>query len=141
MEIREASTDEEILRCYPVVAQLRTHVEEHEFLERVRDQQKAGYRLMYIAIDDRVVAIAGYRIANSLAWGRYLYVDDLVTAGMERSNGHGQALMDWLFAAARERKCDSFHLDSGVQRHAAHRFYLRNRLAITSHHFSMALDD
>jgi hypothetical protein len=141
VEIREASTDEEILACYPVIAQLRTHVEQHEFLDRVQDQQKAGYRLLYIAEGNRVVAVAGYRIANSLAWGRYLYVDDLVTAGMERSSGYGQALMDRLFAVARERKCDSFHVDSGVQRHAAHRFYLRNRLAITSHHFSMTLDD
>ena len=30
-------------------------------------------------------------------------------------------------------------LDSGVQRHDAHRFYLRERMAITSHHFAKNL--
>ncbi len=141
MEIREAKTNEEILTCYPIVAQLRPHVEEHEFLERVHDQQKAGYALAFVSDNDHVVAVAGYRISNSLAWGKFLYVDDLVTAGLERSNGHGQALVDWLLARARELKCDSFHLDSGVQRHAAHRFYVRNRMAISSHHFSLQLED
>ncbi len=141
MEIREAKTNQEILACYPIVAQLRSHVEEHEFLERVHDQQKAGYELAFVSNNGQVVTVAGYRISNSLAWGKFLYVEDLVTAGLERSNGHGQALVDWLLARAREQKCDSFHLDSGVQRHAAHRFYVRNRMAISSHHFSLLLED
>lgn len=140
MAIQKAKTDGEVLACYPVVAQLRSHVEEHEFLERVRDQQQAGYELVFIEEEGRVVAVAGYRISNSLAWGKFLYVDDLVTAGLERSTGHGQSLIDWLLATAVDRKCDSFHLDSGVQRHAAHRFYLRNRMSISSHHFSMQVE-
>ncbi len=141
MAIREVKSDEEILACYPVVAQLRSNVEQHEFLDRVHDQQKAGYQLVFAEDGGRVIAVAGYRISNSLAWGRYLYVEDLVTVGLDRSSGHGQALMDWLVARAEKRKCDSFHLDSGVQRHAAHRFFLRNRMSITSHHFSMQLED
>lgn len=141
MAVLVASTDEEIAACYPVVAQLRQHVDEHEFVERVHAQEEAGYRLAYIADGGRVLAVAGYRIADSLAWGKFLYVDDLVVAGLDRSKGLGQELMDWLFAKATELKCDSFHLDSGVQRHAAHRFYMRNGLAISSHHFSMQLDD
>jgi len=32
------------------------------------------------------------------------------------------------------------HLDSGVQRFSAHRFYLSKRMEISSHHFSLKLD-
>jgi hypothetical protein len=32
-------------------------------------------------------------------------------------------------------------LDSGVQRHDAHRFYLRERMHISSHHFTKRLDE
>jgi hypothetical protein len=31
------------------------------------------------------------------------------------------------------------HLDSGVQRFAAHRFYLARRMDITCHHFALKL--
>ncbi len=139
MTIKIAESDEEILACYPALAQLRPHIEEHELLDRVRDQEKENYRLAFDRDESQVLVVAGFRIADSLAWGRFLYVDDLVTCGMQRSLGYGQAMMDWLLEQATEAKCDSFHLDSGVKRHAAHRFYLRNRMLISSHHFSLNL--
>jgi GNAT superfamily N-acetyltransferase len=72
-----------------------------------------------------------------LAWGRALYVDDLVTLESERSQGHGDALLDWLTEEARRRQCVVLHLDSGTHRHGAHRFYLRKRMHISSYHFSL----
>jgi GNAT superfamily N-acetyltransferase len=86
------------------------------------------------------VAVAGFRLLENLAWSRFLYVDDLVTLASHRSRGHGQQVLEWLIAQAREQRCDELHLDSGVQRFGAHRFYLANRLNITSHHFALRLD-
>jgi GNAT superfamily N-acetyltransferase len=88
---------------------------------------------------ERVVAVAGYRLGHNLAWGSYLYVDDLVTDAARRSEGHGEQMMDWLVATARAQGCDELHLDSAVQRFGAHRFYLRYGMDITSHHFQTAL--
>ena len=45
--------------------------------------------------------------------------------------------MDWLKCHARENECEQIHLDSGVQRFPAHRFYLREGFDIASHHFSI----
>ena len=39
------------------------------------------------------------------------------------------------------RRCTVIDLDSGVQRHDAHRFYFRERMHISSHHFTKALDE
>jgi hypothetical protein len=48
-----------------------------------------------------------------------------------------------LLAELRERAidagCRSLDLDSGVQRFEAHRFYLRERMNITAHHFDLRL--
>ena len=41
---------------------------------------------------------------------------------------------------ARAAGCTVIDLDSGVQRHDAHRFYFRERTHISSHHFTKALD-
>ena len=139
-QIHQAQSDEDIRRCFPVMAELRPHLVEGEFVERVRRQQaESGYRLACLEDGGAVQAVAGFRIAEFLAWGRILYVDDLVTTAHTRSRGHGQKLFDWLLTHARENGCAEFHLDSGVQRFGAHRFYLRNRQEIRAHHFSIPL--
>ncbi len=135
-----AETEQQIRRCFPVMAELRPHVLEREFVERVRLQQReSGYQLAFVEESGAVRAVAGFRIAEFLAWGRILYVDDLVTAAAERSRGHGQALFHWLVLRAKANGCAQLHLDSGVQRFDAHRFYLRQRMSLTSHHFALEL--
>ncbi len=135
-----AVTDSEIARCFPVMAQLRPHLAEADFVPRVQRQQATqGFHLAFVEDSGSVVALAGYRFLENLSWGRFLHVDDLVTDASSRSSGHGAALFDWLLERARERECEALHLDSGVQRFAAHRFYLRHRMDITCHHFALPL--
>ena len=137
--VQLAETDAEIHRCFPVIAELRPHLVEAQFVARVRRQQgESGFQLAFVE-DGGVKSVAGFRIAEFLAWGKILYVDDLISTSAERSKGHGKLLLDWLVARARAAGCAQFHLDSGVQRFEAHRFYLRERMIISAHHFSMAL--
>jgi GNAT superfamily N-acetyltransferase len=139
--IAHAETEDRIARCFPVMSQLRPHIPEADFVGRIQRQQQSGYRLAYLEADAIVRAVAGYRLGENLFSGRYCYVDDLVTDEHHRSHGHGRALFDWLVALAREAGCQSFELDSGVQRFDAHRFYLTQRMKISSHHFSLPLGD
>lgn len=132
-------SDEEISSSYAVMRQLRTHLNEDECLEKVKRMRRSGYRLAAATEDGMVRCVAGFRISEVLAYGKFLYVDDLVTAGDTRSAGHGQRVLDWLAGVAREEGCGSLQLDSGVQRHEAHRFYFRQELKISSYHFSKSL--
>ena len=134
-----AQTDAEIQACWPVVAQLRPHLKEEVFVPTVRRQFQEGYRLAFIRDRQKVVAVAGFRILHGLAWGRYCYVDDLVTDERSRSQGVGGDLLGWLCDQARAEGCHRLELDSGVQRYAAHRFYLRRLMVISCHHFSLEL--
>jgi len=142
VKISIAKTDAEILSCFPVMKQLRTHLAEAEFLERVRRQiADFGYALAFLEEDGAVRAVAGLRITECLCDGKYLYVDDLVTDEGARSRGFGDRLFDWIVEHARANSCNEVGLDSGVQRFAAHRFYFRRRMKISSHHFSLNLKD
>ncbi|QYM79312.1 GNAT family N-acetyltransferase [Horticoccus luteus] len=136
-----AETDADIARCFPVLAQLRPHLIETEFVERVRRMQREGFLLARLEAEGVVRAVAGFRYHEKLFSGRTLYVDDLVTDDTQRSRGHGRQLLAWLEAQARARGCDLLELDSGVQRAAAHRFYFRERMTIGAYHFSRALQD
>lgn len=135
-----ASTDAEIAACFPVMHELRPQLVASEFIARVRRQQRDDYQLVQRSGAAGPVAVAGFRLSETLAWGRYLYVDDLATLASERSRGHGARLLDWLSDHARRSGCAQLHLDSGVQRQGAHRFYLREGLSITSHHFQCVLE-
>jgi GNAT superfamily N-acetyltransferase len=134
-----AQEDQEIISCYPVMAELRPDVRPEEFLARIRRQAEcAGYRLAFL-IDGEVKAVAGFRISEGLAWGKFLYLDDLVTKSDDRSKGYGGELFDWLVEYARAEGCEEFHLNSRVQRFDAHRFYLSKRMFIECHHFALKL--
>lgn len=135
MNIRIATTDTEIAACYPVMRELRPHIAEEEFLSRVRGQESKRYRLAYVQDPNGVVAVAGFRVGENLAWGRFLYVDDLVTLSGHRSNGYGAQLLSWLKEFAAKEGCLQLHLDTGIQRKNAHRFYEREGMTMTSFHF------
>jgi GNAT superfamily N-acetyltransferase len=137
--ISHAKDQQAVERCYPVMAQLRPHLSAEAFAEQAQRQMNEGYGLLFAEVNGTVVGVAGYRILENLAWGRFLYVDDLVTDETWRSQGIGTALLDFLAEEARENECRELHLDSGVQRFGAHRFYLANGMDITSHHFGMKL--
>lgn len=139
MNIRIAESDDEIAACFPVMLALRPHLDVATFVARVRGQQEAGYRLAYLSADDGPEAVAGFRLGENLAWGRFLYVDDLVTAPEQRSLGHGRALLAWLLQFGRDHGCGQLHLDSGAQRHDAHRFYEREGMARAGFHFSRVI--
>jgi GNAT superfamily N-acetyltransferase len=142
-DVKIAGSDtQEIARLWPVMRELRpTYGDAAAFAARVRhlQQTQPGWTLAYLEEDGAPVAAATFRVVENLAWGKALYVDDLVTLPEKRSRGHGKTLMQWLEARARAEGCKALHLDSGTQRQAAHRFYHRRTMAITSFHFGKPL--
>ncbi|MEM7768952.1 MAG: GNAT family N-acetyltransferase [Cyanobacteria bacterium P01_A01_bin.37] len=139
VHIAIAVTDADIQRCFPVMNQLRPHLVEAEFVERIRRQEQQHYHLVRLEENDEVKAVSGFRLGENLAWGQFLYVDDLVTHEGDRAKGYGQALFEWLIDHANANNCHQLHLDSGVHRFGAHRFYMKRGLVIQSHHFGLTL--
>jgi GNAT superfamily N-acetyltransferase len=139
--VRIAESDNDVMRCFPVMAELRPHLGRDEFLPRIRRmQQENGFYLAFIEQGREVRAVAGYRYLDLLFSGLTLYVDDLVTDPRHRSAGHGRTLLHWLQDQARAKGCTTLTLDSGVQRADAHRFYFRERMVIQGYHFLLPLD-
>ncbi len=138
-EVREALSDGEIEATFQVMKQLRSHLDERDYLETVRRMQGTGYRIAAAVENGQVVCVAGFRVQENLYGGRHLYVDDLITDDSARSRGYGQRMLGWLTDQARRDGCEQIHLDSGVQRSDAHRFYLREGLTVSSYHFRKEL--
>lgn len=139
MKIRIATTDNEISGCFPTMAELRPHLSEDAFVQAVRRMINANnFGLVYLD-DEGVKAVAGFRISEWLHAGKYLEIEDLVTAEGARSRGYGGILFDWLKDYAQQQGCRQLRLVSGVGREDAHRFYLRKGMALEAKYFSMTL--
>lgn len=137
-EIKDCNSDLDILDTFWVISQLRPHLQPTEFLTTIRRMKETQqFHLVSIADSSSTVrAVMGMRLKESLACGKYLYIDDLITDESSRSNGYGKKLLDWAYAFGKANECKELHLDSGVQRHSAHRFYLRERMDIICYHFA-----
>jgi len=111
-----------------------------EFVRQVDDEQRPeGYRLIGVFPDQSpdAAAVAGFRLATSLSWGRHLYVDDVSTVPSARGQGFATQLLTWIHGEAHRLDCREVHLDSGVgpDRYTAHRLYLNVGYVIAAHHF------
>ncbi len=120
-----------------VMLELRPHFTTENLIEQITRQQANGYILFGAFKGGECCAVAGGVVGEKLAWGKHFYIDDLVSRQAVRSEGVGERLLNYCIEFARANACKSLHLDSGVQRYAAHRFYLRHKLNITSHHFAL----
>lgn len=123
----------------PVLQELRPHLTEQLLEQVLREGAQQGLRFTAVFAGERCVAVAGWRLVANTSAIRKLYVDDLSTAASERSRGYGRMLLNELRERAVAAGCHSVELDSGVQRFDAHRFYLRERMNITAHHFDLRL--
>ncbi|WP_432522715.1 GNAT family N-acetyltransferase [Kineococcus sp. SYSU DK006] len=160
-DVREIPAEATHLAAAAMLA-LRPRWSDRDALVEVIDTQlrPSGYRLIGVFPDSadgsgesggesggesagsgEAVAVAGFREVHALAWGHYLYVDDVSTLPQARGNGYADQLLTWLEAEARRLGCEGLHLDSGVtaDRAPAHRLYMRHKLRISAHHFEKNL--
>jgi GNAT superfamily N-acetyltransferase len=120
----ELKTQNEVIKAFPVIKQLRPHLNESSFLElAVAAQLEDKYKMFALLEDGIVVAVIGFKPMITLSSGRYIWICDLVTDAKQRSKGYGEKLLNYVEEWGRENNYNSVSLSSGVQRMDAHRFY------------------
>lgn len=141
VKIIDLENSQELTRCFRVFKSLRPHLDQVEFIRRVQLQAGESYQIAVIEIEQEVVAAIGYRVQHFLAWGKVLYLDDLITDPEKKKAGYASTLLQWLSGQAKILLCDEVHLDTGYQRHDAHRLYLKHGFDLHCHHLAKKLVD
>jgi ribosomal protein S18 acetylase RimI-like enzyme len=100
--VRVLNTDDAIAAAFPLMRCLREHLTADTFVATVRGQQRGGYVLAggFVEASAAPVALAGFRVSQTLSRGPHLFVDDLVTDSARQGMGYGTAMVDWLRAEA-----------------------------------------
>lgn len=139
-KVHNLESEQALHAAYQVMRELRPHLTDAEnFIARVRRQAEQGYCLQGVWQDHALLALAGYRISENLLYGRFLYVDDLVTVPRARSHGLGAILIDALREEARSQHCTHLVLDTGLGNALGQRFYYRQGLLAAGMHFRQSL--
>ncbi|MRG85868.1 GNAT family N-acetyltransferase [Salinibacillus xinjiangensis] len=124
LTIKEMMSREEVLQAYPVMKQLRAHLDESQYVELVEEaQQKEGYKMFALFDEDDIVAVIGFHPMVTLYYGRFIWVCDLVTDQHQRSKGYGEKLLNYVHNWGDNNGFESVALSSGLKRKEAHRFY------------------
>lgn len=122
--IKELHTAEEIQQGYPVMKQLRTHLDEEAYMNLVLEAQiKDRYKIFALFEDEEIAAVTGFKPMITLYYGRFVWVCDLVTDSDRRSKGYGNMLLEFVHEWTEDNGYDSVALSSGLEKSDAHRFY------------------
>lgn len=139
--LRHAETDTELRACFPAMHELRPHLESADaFVDRVSRMREQSYRLLAVWQGEEAIALAGYRLQENLVYGRFLYVDDLVTLPSARGGRWGARLLEETTRIAQAQACVRLVLDTGLSNALAQRFYFRQGLLTSSMRFGKTLE-
>lgn len=138
MNLKCLKTHDEIAQAFDVFRELRPHLLDASlFVDQVLQQQKEGYEVVAVMENEDVVACMGFRLITTLAWGKILYIDDLITKELYRGKGYGKALLNKALEVAKKKGCKQVHLDTGYHRHSAHKIYLSQGFEFQCHHLAL----
>ncbi len=107
----DAVANGRLAEAFRLLIELRPHLTEPLFRERLQRQQLAGYRLIG-AFDPVLVGLLGMRPVETMARGPHLHVDDLVVTVASRGQGIGSRLLEFAEAEARRLGLTAVFLDS-----------------------------
>ncbi|MDQ0159711.1 GNAT family N-acetyltransferase [Alkalibacillus salilacus] len=124
LSIKELLSQNEILEAFPVMKQLRSHLDKKTYLDLVSDaKDKDRYKMFALFDEETIVAVTGFKPMITLYYGRFVWVCDLVTDQNSRSKGYGEKLLTYVHEWAKENNYESVALSSGILKTDAHRFY------------------
>ena len=87
MQVRIADSVSKLEVVGSLLLQLRSGYDLGSMVSQIRAQQERGYTVAYAEKDGQAVCAAGFVIETRLAWGRHMYIEDLVTDSERRSSG------------------------------------------------------
>ncbi len=124
MKIVELTSEGEWREAFPLMQQLRPHLDEAQYLSLLAAMKPSGYRLFALReTGGGIVALAGLTLTTNLYDLDHLFLYDLVTDETKQGAGFGKQMLGYVEELARANGCGGVTLSSGFQRTRAHRFY------------------
>lgn len=133
-------SEQDYQSAFAVMQELRPHLTDVAmFKAQIQRQQTQGYSLLAAWRGEVLAGLAGYRLQENLLYGKFLYLDDLVTTSDSRRDGIGAKLIEACREEAKKQGCANFVLDTALANALGQRFYFRQGLLAVGMHFRQPL--
>ena len=118
------------LECFfPLILELRPHLSLSGFIEIYNNAHELNqYELIgFFDDEDKLCALIGYRVIYDFVRVRHLYIDDLVTSSLKRSQGLGAYILKYAEELAINLNCTGgLRLCAGLENVRGIAFYEKN---------------
>lgn len=121
--IREARSDADYHKAYPVVRQLLPDLDMQVYATRVFVARATGYRLYVAELGGEIVGVIGIVPNYNLHDGFALYIEHVIVDDAHRGQGYGSKLISFAEKRAKEEGCKIVELDSDFEFADAQRLY------------------
>ncbi|HIF24965.1 MAG TPA: GNAT family N-acetyltransferase [Micavibrio sp.] len=140
--IREARSDEDYYRAYPVLLQLIPDLDMQTYAQRVFVARATGYRMFMAELDEDVVGVIGVIHNHNLHDGFVTYIEQVVIDEDHRGKGYGALLLEFAEKRAKEEGCDEIELDVDENENPdAEAFYKRNGFKVSGKYLYKSLKE
>ncbi len=123
--IREARSDQDYHRAYPIVRQLLPDLDMQLYATRGFVARATGYRMFVAELRGEFVGVIGIVPTYNLHDGFSLYIEHVIVDKAHRGKGYGSRLIMFAEAMAKEEGCSIVELDSDFEFAEAQKLYER----------------
>lgn len=141
MNIREARSDDDYHRAYPIVRQLIPHLDMQTYARRMFVARATGYRMFIGLIDNQVVGVIGMIPNHNIHDGFVTYIEHVVVDKAHRGKGLGHKLLKFAERMALEEGCYLLQLDTDIGADQAEKLYEKNGYKRTGSYYEKELGD
>ncbi len=139
MVIREARSDTDYHKAYPIIRQLFPWLDMQTYARRVFVARATGYRMFVGEIDQVFVGVIGIVQNHNIHDGFVTYIEHVVVDEVYRGKGYGKELIKFAEDSAREEGCNMIELDTDIGHTAAEKLYEKSGYTRTGSYYQKEL--
>ncbi|MCA3595878.1 MAG: GNAT family N-acetyltransferase [Methylobacterium sp.] len=136
--IREARSDTDYYRAYPIIRQLIPQLDMQTYARRVFVARATGYRMFIAESVDELIGVIGMVPNHNIHDGFVTYIEHVVVDQKHRGKGYGRLLIEFAEQRALEDGCNLLQLDT-EEGAGVDQLYLKNGYRRTGSYFSKDL--
>lgn len=110
--IREARSDTDYHRAYPIIRQLMPQLDMQTYARRVFVARATGYRMFIAETGDDLIGLIGMVPTHNIHDGFVMYIEHVVVDRKHRGKGYGRLLIRFAEERALEDGCRLVQLDT-----------------------------
>lgn len=140
MSVREARSDADYHKAYPIIYQLFPWLDMQTYARRVFVARATGYRMFIGEVDKQIVGVIGIIANHNIHDGFVTYIEHVVIDEKSRGKGYGTQLIRFAEERAIEEGCRLIELDTDVGAVKAEALYEKSGFVKTGNYYSKDLD-